>query len=345
MSNEFSWPAVLSDVISRKDLDTAVVSAAMREIMAGSATGAQVAALGVGLKMKGVTAAEIGAFSDTLLELCTATTQRPDSVDIVGTGGDQAGTVNISTMASVVAAAAGVPVVKHGNRAASSKSGGADVLASLGINLELPVEKVAEVFDSVGITFCFAPVFHPSFRFAAAPRKEIGVPTVFNVLGPLSNPLRPKFSIVGCAFEELGAAVAEVFAVRGLHAVVVRGADGLDEITLGGVNTAWFVADSTSTPFTFSAADFGLAQCSTEDLAGGEPDYNAEVARRVFSGESGPIADTVIANAAAALALYSGVRTPQAFISSLPQHVQTCRAALTQGKALDLLTRWAEATA
>ena len=229
-----TWPHVLGTLTSGEDLAPADAGWAMARIMEGVATDAQMAAFGVALKMKGLAGPELAAFASTMLEYSyRVPTSRP-SVDIVGTGGDRQGTVNISTMSSLVVSACGVPVVKHGGRAASSKSGGADVLEALGVAIDLGPEDVARCVDEVGIAFCFAPVFHPAFRFVAAPRREIGIPTVFNILGPLTNPASPSANLIGCAFEDLISVMAEVFALRGGSALVVRGSDGLDEITMTG---------------------------------------------------------------------------------------------------------------
>ena len=200
----------------------------MEHIMTGEATPAQIAAFGVSMTMKRPSAAEVRELADTMLGFALPVPTEvigTDTVDIVGTGGDHSNSVNLSTMAAVVVAAAGLPVVKHGNRAASSRSGGADMLEALGLRIDLGPERVARCVAEVGIGFCFAPVFHPSYRYAGPPRREIGVPTVFNLLGPLTNPARPRAGLIGCAFRDLAEVVADVFAARGASVLVVRGGD------------------------------------------------------------------------------------------------------------------------
>ena len=194
-----TWPGLLNRLLARQDLSAADTTWAMREIMTGEATPVQVAAFAVALRAKGESAEEVAGLATEMLAQATPVRLSRDCVDIVGTGGDGAHTVNISTMAAVVAAAAGVPVAKHGGRAASSSSGAADVLEALGVVIELPADGVARCVEEAGIGFCFAPVFHPGFRHAGAPRREIGVPTAFNFLGPLTNPARPSAAAVGCA--------------------------------------------------------------------------------------------------------------------------------------------------
>ena len=340
-----SWPGVLGTLTEGEDLDSADASWAMSRIMEGVATDAQIAAFGVALKMKGVTGVELDALASTMLAYSRRVpTDRP-SVDIVGTGGDRQGTVNISTMSSLVVSACGVPVVKHGNRAASSKSGGADVLEALGVSIDLGPEDVARCLDSVGVAFCFAPVFHPALRFAATPRREIGIPTVFNILGPLTNPAAPTANLIGCAFENLMTVMAEVFALRGRSALVVRGEDGLDVITMTGPTRVLRVSDGHVDEDRISPADFGMDTCSIEELRGGDGNYNAGVARALLAGDRGPVRDAVLLNSAAALVAFDGLSRGDDLASAMLVAVDRAAAAIDSGQAARLLESWASFSA
>lgn len=336
-----SWPQVLGRLTSGEDLAAEEASWAMAQVMEGSATDAQVAAFGVALKMKGVVGTELDALAATMLDYSRRVPTDRDCVDVVGTGGDRQGTVNISTMSSVVVSACGVPVVKHGNRAASSKSGGADVLEALGVAIDLGPEAVARCLDEVGVAFCFAPVFHPALRFAAAPRREIGVPTVFNVLGPLTNPAAPSANLIGCAFDELRHVMAEVFRLRGSSALVVRGSDGLDEITLTGPTAVLRVLDGRTAEDELHPAELGLATCSLDELRGGDAEVNAGVARRLLDGERGPVRDAVLLNSAAALVANDRLPLDADLHSAVREAMGRAAEAVDSGAARDLLERWA----
>ncbi|SNT22773.1 anthranilate phosphoribosyltransferase [Rhodococcoides kyotonense] len=338
-----TWKSILGALTSAIDLSAADTGWAMDEIMSDNATAAQIAAFGVALKMKGPTSAEVRGLADSMLGHANLVASEPNSVDVVGTGGDGADTVNISTMAAVVVAAAGAPVVKHGNRAASSRSGTTDVLEALGVKFGLGPAGVAQSVRDVGIGFCFAPVYHPALRFAGPARKEIGIPTVFNVLGPLTNPGRPKAGLIGCAFEALAPVVAGVFAERGTSALVVRGDDGLDEITLSTTTTVHVVSDGSVTVTTLDPRDFGLDLVPIEALRGGDAEYNAGVARAVFAGETGPVRDAVLLNAAAALAAHGGITTGLAADGLAPavaSGLTRAAKAIDSGAAADVLARW-----
>lgn len=338
----FGWPVVLEALAERRDLPSGAARWAMDEIMSDNATPAQIAAFGVALRMKGPTPGELRELADAMLARARPVPVPPDCVDIVGTGGDRAHTVNISTMSAVVVAAAGVPVVKHGNRAASSKSGGADVLEALGVRIALGPQEVARCVQEVGIGFCFAPVFHPALRFAGAPRKEIGIPTVFNVLGPLTNPARPRAGLVGCAFGSLAPVVAGVFAERGASALVVRGDDGLDELTTAGTSTVYVVADGAVDRCRFDPADVGIGRAPAGALRGGDAQFNAEVARALFAGAAGPVRDAVLLNSAAAIAAFRGVGGDLA--GAVGDGLEDAARAVDSGAAADLLARWAALT-
>ena len=315
----------------------------MDQIMAGDATPAQIAAFGVSMKMKGPTAAEVRALADTMLGYALRVPTKvigTETVDVVGTGGDRANTVNLSTMAAVVVAAAGVPVVKHGNRAASSRSGGADMLEALGVRIDLGPEDVARCVAEVGIGFCFAPVFHPSYRYAGPPRREIGVPTVFNLLGPLTNPAGPRAAMIGCAFDELAEVMAGVFAARGASVLVVHGDDGLDELTTTTTSTIWRVRAGTIEKVTFDPLGFGFPRARTSDLVGGDADTNAAEARAVFAGATGPVRDAVVLNAAGAMVAHDGLSGHVEWFSSWQDGLRRAAEAIDSGAAQRLLDRW-----
>jgi anthranilate phosphoribosyltransferase len=261
------------------------------------------------------------------------------AVDVVGTGGDRSGSVNISTMSAIVTAAASVPVVKHGNRSASSKAGTADVLEVLGIAIGLGPEGVARCVEELGIGFCFAPRFHPALRHAGPVRSELGIPTAFNVLGPLTNPAQPAAGLIGCAFERLAPVMAEVFALRGASVLLVRGDDGLDEITTCATTSAWVVDGGAVRQERIDPATFGLDLCTPEDLRGGDAKHNAAVVRRVMAGEQGHVRNAVLLNAAAAVAAYRGFTDDLA--ADLSAGLSQVASAVDSGAATNLLDRWA----
>lgn len=337
-----TWRLVLGALTRGVDLSSDDTGWVMDEIMSDNATSAQIAAFGVAMKMKGPTSDELRGLADSMLSHARLVTTDTDAVDVVGTGGDGADTVNISTMAAIVVAASGVRVVKHGNRAATSKSGTTDVLEALGVRVDLTPDAVARCAADVGIAFCFAPVHHPALRFAGPPRKEIGIPTVFNVLGPLTNPGQPRAGLIGCAFEELAPVIASVFAERGSSVLVVRGDDGLDEITLSTTTTVHVVHDGEVSVEVLDPSDFGIERVPTSALRGGDAAFNADVAQRVFAGETGPVRDAVLLNAAAALAAHHGVRGDlRALVTS---GLVRAADAIDSGAASTLLTLWAKRT-
>ncbi|MBB1050113.1 anthranilate phosphoribosyltransferase [Dietzia sp. CW19] len=336
-----SWPGVLGTLTAGEDLEPVDARWAMSRIMEGLATDAQIAAFGVALDMKGVTGPELDALSSTMLDYSRRVPTSRPCVDIVGTGGDRQGTVNISTMSALVVSACGVPVVKHGNRAASSKSGGADVLEALGVAIDLGPEEVARCVEEVGVAFCFAPVFHPALRFAAAPRREIGIPTVFNILGPLTNPAAPAANLIGCAFERLMTVMAEVFALRGRSALVVRGSDGLDEITMTGPTRVLRVSHGRIEEDEIAPGDFGMSTCAIEELRGGDGQHNAGVARDLLAGKKGPVRDAVLLNSAAALVAFDGLEPGADLVTAMTSAVDRAARAVDDGEAAGLLDRWA----
>ena len=311
--------------------------------MAGSATGAQIAAFGVSMTMKRPTPAEVRELADTMLRHARRVPTEQigtDTVDVVGTGGDGANTVNLSTMASIVVAAAGVRVVKHGNRAASSRSGGADMLEALGVRIDLGPEEVARCVAEVGIGFCFAPVFHPSYRYAGPPRREIGVPTVFNLLGPLTNPAQPRAGLIGCAFADMAEVMAGVFASRGASVLVVHGDDGLDELTTTTTSTIWRVRAGTIEKLSFDPHGFGFPRATAAELVGGDAEANADEARRVLAGANGAVRDAVVLNAAGAMVAHAGLAGHVEWLPAWEDGLRRATEAIDSGAAQNLLDRW-----
>ncbi len=347
MSVELNWSDLISALLAGQDLTTAQTQWAMNAVMSGEATAVQLAGFLVAMRAKGETVEELRGLADGMLANAVEISVPGAAVDIVGTGGDRAHTVNISTMAAIVTAGAGLKVVKHGNRAASSSSGSADVLEALGIRLDRPADRVAEVADAAGITFCFAQVFHPSFRHTAVARKELGIATVFNFLGPLTNPVQPPAMAVGVADARMAALMAGVFAGRGTEALVFRGSDGLDELAATGPATVWQVHDGTVTEVLVDpAVDLGLTPTSREELRGGSAIENAQVARDLLAGSSGPIRETVLLNAAAAMVAdgsLAGTRTgalSQRLLAGLGHAADS----VDSGRAAAVLDRWVAAT-
>jgi anthranilate phosphoribosyltransferase len=333
-----TWPALIAALIARETLTAEQTAWAMGETVAGNATPAQVAGFVTALRAKGETAQEVSGMATAMLAHATPLDVSPDAVDVVGTGGDQAHTVNISTMAAIVVAAAGVPVVKHGNRAATSKAGAADVLEFLGIPIDLGPEGVATCVREAGIGFCFAPRFHPGMRHAGPVRRELGIPTVFNYLGPLTNPGRVRAGAVGCADLRMAPVMAGVFAGRGASALVMRGEDGLDEFTTTAATRLWVVSGGTVTETVLDATDLGLPRATRADLRGEDAAYNGGVARALLAGERGPVRDAVVLNAAAAIAAYEGF--PGGLEAALRAGLARASAALDTGRGVATLERW-----
>jgi anthranilate phosphoribosyltransferase len=342
---DLSWPMLIGALLRRDELSTGDTAWAMGEIMAGAATPAQIAGFMIALRAKGETPAELAGLVDAMLANATLVDLGDDvrarAVDVVGTGGDGAHTVNISTMAAIVVAAAGVTVVKHGNRAASSSCGTADLLEHFGIPLDLGPAGVARTVAEAGIGFCFAARFHPGMRHAAVPRREMGVPTAFNVLGPLTNPARPRAAAVGCFDPRMAPVMAEVFAARGDSALVMRGEDGLDEFSTATPTRLWLARDGRVEETVLDAADLGVPRSTPGDLRGGDATVNGAAARAVFAGTPGPVRDSVVLNAAAAFAAQNG------FSGGLPESLRAgmdrAATALDSGAATTLLDRWVTA--
>ncbi len=323
-------------VVAGKSLSSEQATAVMQEIMEGEATPAQLGAFLTALRLKGETVREIAAMAAVMREKALPVPVAGRLLDVVGTGGDGKNTFNISTAVAFVAAAAGVKVAKHGNRAASGACGAADVLEALGVKIDLPPEGVAACINRVGMGFMFAPAFHPSMRYAAPVRREIGIPTVFNILGPLTNPARAQCMLLGVAAPRLGEQLAEALRLLEIHrALVVHGEDGMDEITLCGATTVWEVRDGTVRHWTIDVADIGLPLASIEDLRSGTATENAATMRRLFQGEPGPVRDAVLLNGGAAL--MAGDRA-----ETLRQGIALATQAIDSGGALACLEALAE---
>jgi anthranilate phosphoribosyltransferase len=324
----------------------------MNEIMEGSASPARIAGFGVALRAKGETAEEMAGLASAMLAHATPITVPGPVTDLVGTGGDGAQTVNISTMATIVAASAGIRMAKHGNRAASSACGAADVLEALGVVIDLPPSASSLLAQEIGVAFLFAPLYHPAFRHTGPVRKELGVPTAFNFLGPLTNPARPSSLAVGVADPRMGGVLAGVLAARGNSALVFHGG-GLDELTTTGPSHIWVVAGGNVVVTEFDPQSIGIARSSLADLRGGDAEHNAGVIRAVLAGERGPVRDIVVLNAAAAIAASEGLElvtggsesaVAEGLAKALAAGVTRAAEAIDSGAAAALLTRWAEAS-
>ncbi|NYD58444.1 anthranilate phosphoribosyltransferase [Nocardioides marinisabuli] len=335
-----SWPEVLGALVAGEDLSAEQTGWAMGEILAGQATDAQVAGFAVALRAKGESIEEVLGLVEAMYAVATPLSVPGRNLDVVGTGGDRSMSVNISTMAAIVAAGAGARVVKHGNRSASSTSGTADVLEVLGVRLDLPPARVAEVAQEAGITFCFASAFHPALRHAAVPRRELGIGTTFNLLGPLANPSRPAAQAIGCAYAGKPPLMAGVFARRGVDAWVFRGDDGLDELTTTTTSSLWVVHDGEVREATVDPAALGLAPATTDDLRGGDAAHNADVVRRVLAGERGPVREAVLLNAGAALAVHDEPAADP--LTALAAGIRRAAESVDSGAAASTLQRWVE---
>jgi anthranilate phosphoribosyltransferase len=344
MDSRTTWPALIGALIKGETLSSDETSWAMNEIMEGAATPAQIAGFGIALRMKGETPAELGGLLEAMLGHASPISIPGPIVDLVGTGADGAQTVNISTMGTIVAAAAGARMVKHGNRAASSACGSADLLEALGVVIDLPPEATERLMAETGVVFLFAALYHPALRHTSVPRRELGVPTAFNFLGPVANPARPDAQAVGVADPRMGAVIAGVLAGRGCSALVFHGDDGMDELTTTGPSTVWVVHGGTVSQTTFDPAALGIGRSALEDLRGGNPARNAEVARALLGGAPGPVREIVLLNAAAALAAEAGVPGTDGLEPALADGYARAASALDSGAAQELLDRWVQAS-
>lgn len=348
MTDAPTWPDLIETLLAGSDLSVSEATWAMSQVMAGDATPSQLAGFLIALRAKGETVDELVGFRDAILDAATPIPVSSDALDIVGTGGDRFGTVNISTMASIVAAASGAPVIKHGNRAASSKSGSSDVLEALGVSLALSPDAVGETLRRAGITFVFAAAFHPGFRHAGPTRSELGVATVFNYLGPLCNPARAEANAVGVAHLDRVPLITGVFRTRGATALVFRGDDGLDELTTTGHSRIWEVTRGDVHEHDLDPRDLGIPRARIDDLLGGEPSHNADVVRRILDGEAGPVRDIVLLNAAAGLVAYRLSKDPaqsqRPIVERLAEEHARAASAIDTGAAAAKLVEWAGIT-
>ena len=337
------WNSHIAHLQSGLDLEIADVQWCMNEILMGNSDVEVIKAFLLALKSKGETPEEVGALVAQMYQHCDPISITERSVDTVGTGGDGAHTINISTTAAIIAAAAGVKVVKHGNRAASSKSGAADLLEALGINIQLDGAGVETTFHQLGIGFCFAPVFHPAMRFAAPARKELGVPTVFNILGPLANPARPQAAAIGVANDQLHLVMAQVLSDRGVDGFVFRGDDGLDEITLATTTSVLTIGGGEISSDLLDPLDFGIQRAPIAELVGGDATENARITMAIFAGEKGAPRDAVVLNAAAAIAAYEA-RFDLNLHQRMALGVSRAIDAIDSGASTRLVAQWAELT-
>jgi anthranilate phosphoribosyltransferase len=330
-----------SQLAQAQDLSLEEIRFAMSEILMGRASDEEIKGFLLGLKNKGERPEEVIALLEVLLENATLVDVPERAVDVVGTGGDGFNTINISTSAAILTTAAGARVVKHGNRAASSASGAADFLEALGIDISLGAKELAECVRKIGIGFAFAPQFHPAMKFAAAARRSLGVPTVFNILGPLANPAQPKAIAIGVARAEMFELVAEVLARRGFEGFVFRGDEGLDELSIAGSSSIFQVQGGHYELFTFDPRNLGIELESLDEIRGGDASFNARVAESVFSGKAGPAREAILLNAAIAIAAFKGD-------FNLPLETQIAngyvlaKAGIDSGRALELVQRWRE---
>ena len=338
-----SWDLILKLLSDKSDLSSEQITWAMSQILEGKASNDEIKQFLTGLKAKGESAAEVEALVAQMYSYSAAINIAERSVDTVGTGGDGANTINISTAAAIVTNAAGARVVKHGNRAASSKSGSADLLEALGIKIDLTGAEVEQTVYKIGIGFCFAPVFHSSMKHAASARKELGVPTVFNILGPLANPAKPVACAIGVARAELLSLMAQVLLDQGKEGFVFRGDDGLDEVSLSTTTQVIQISDGELSESVFNPADLGISSAPISELAGGDSAYNAQMTLKIFSGEKGAMRDAVTLNAAFAIAAFKAD-------FNLPLQTQIANGfvlankAIDSGAALSVVKKWAELT-
>jgi anthranilate phosphoribosyltransferase len=333
-----TWPGLLAHLIRGEDLALGEANWAMDQLLRGSVGPERIAGFAVALRAKGESAAELQGLVAAMMRHALRIEIPGRVVDTCGSGGSGTQAINISTMAAVVVAATGTRVVKHGNRAASSTCGSADLLEELGVVIDLPPEAVVECAVTAGITFCFAPLFHPALRYVAAARRELGVATVFNFLGPLVNPAQPQAQIVGVSDAAIAPVVADVLAARGCSALVCRGDDGLDELTTTTTSRMWVVRDGTVNQQILDPRDVGIQHSDPAELRGAGPAHNADVARKVFAGATGPVRDAVLINAGAALAVHDGIGS--SVEEGIVDGLRRASEAIDSGAALATLNKW-----
>jgi anthranilate phosphoribosyltransferase len=337
--SSLDWAGIIAKVENGLDLSPLEAQSVMREVLEDRADKELLKSFLIALKNKGETPEEVGALVSQMYQFCAPITINERAVDTVGTGGDGAHTINISTTAAIIAAAAGSRVVKHGNRAASSKSGAGDLLEALGVAINLDGAKVAQTVSELGIGFCFAPIFHPAMRFAAPARKELATATVFNILGPLANPAKPKAAAIGVANERVHLVMAQVLAERGVEGFVFRGDDGLDEITLATSTSVLTIGNGEISSDRIDAKDFSLSNAPISALVGGDAQENARITRAIFAGERGAPRDAVLLNAAAAIAAFDG-EFQLSIHERLSKSLKKATESIDAGKANSLLEEW-----
>lgn len=332
-----TWPGVLTRLMAGRDLTQDEAAWAMDQIMQGETTPIQIGAFIVALRAKGETVEEITGLVATMRRRALKVVVEGPVVDTCGTGGDRVGTINASTIAAFIVAGAGGRVAKHGNRAASSACGSADLLEALGVTIDLGPEGVATCINEVGMGFCFAPVYHPSFRYASVPRRELGVPTVFNFIGPLTNPAGARHQALGVSDPAMAPKMADVLARAGsVHALVLHASDGLDEITLSGPTRVWELKDGSVTTGEIDPLALGLAAAPRDALRGGTPAANAAATLDVLGGATGPVRDFVLVNAAAALVAADLAPTMAEGLLVAAEAVDSGRALATVSRLRDL---------
>lgn len=341
--SQLLWNENIAIIESGLDLEIDRVQWCMNEILTGQATNDTIKEFLLALKKKGETPEEVGALVEQMYRHCAPISITQRSVDTVGTGGDGAHTINISTTAAIIAAAGGAKVIKHGNRAASSKSGSADLLENLGINITLDGKGVEESFNTLGIGFCFAPIFHPAMKHAAVARKELATPTVFNILGPLANPARPKSAAIGVANDRMHLVMAQVLGDRGVDGFVFRGDDGLDEITLATTTSVLSIGSEEIISGLLDPLDFGISRAPIASLTGGDGAENARITREIFAGKKGAHRDACVLNAAAAIAAYEG-KSELTLHERISAGLRTANEAIDSGAANELVVKWSELT-
>lgn len=347
---QLSWPDLLGRLLQRQDLQLRETAWAMDQVMSGATSPTILAGFLLALGTKGETVAELRGLADTMLAHAVPIDVSPAAVDVVGTGGDRHRTVNISTMAAIVVAGSGLTVIKHGNRAASSASGSADVLEAVGVRLDLSPERAAEIVREVGIAFLFAARYHPAMRHAGPVRAELAVPTAFNVLGPLTNPAQPRAGAIGVGNPRMAPLVAGVLADRGTRALVFRSDDGMDELAPTAVSTVWETTALTGGRVVEhrldAVADLGLAPATIADLRGGDATANAAVLRDVLAGTGGAIRETVLLNAAAAIVADGTLpgSSEGTLVDRMRAGLQHAATAVDSGAAAEVLRRWVVAS-
>jgi anthranilate phosphoribosyltransferase len=333
------WSSYIDRLVNGLDLEPHEISAVMETILLGKADVSEIKSFLVALKNKGETAEEVSALVNQMFSHSAPISITERAVDTVGTGGDGAHTINISTTAAIIAASAGARVVKHGNRAASSKSGSGDLLEALGVAITLNGKAVEKTVSELGIGFCFAPIFHPAMRFAAPARKELGIPTVFNILGPLANPAKPQAAAIGVADDRMHLVMAEVLARRGVEGFVFRGDDGLDEITLSSTTSVLSIGNGEIRSDLIEPSDFGISRAPVSDLVGGDAAENARITLSIFAGEKGAPRDAVMLNAAAAIAAFEG-EMDLSVQERISRGLKRAETAVDSGATTDLLQKW-----